>query len=106
MSALDLRARVTAQREAIATVCRRRHVRRLELFGSLARGEGHPGSDVDLLVDFEPLPPGAYAEAYFGLREDLEQLFDAPVDLVVERAIRNPFFRQAIEGQREALYAA
>lgn len=106
MSGADLHARITARREAIAAICRARHVRRLDLFGSLARGEAHAGSDVDLLVDFEPLPPGAYSDAYFGLREDLEHLLGAPVDLVVERAIRNPFFRQAIEGQREALYAA
>jgi hypothetical protein len=52
-----------------------------------------PGqSDMDFLVEFDPLPPGGYADAYFGLLESLEALCGSPVDLVVASAIRNPFF--------------
>lgn len=93
-------------RQDIAALCRRRHVRRLDLFGSTARGEAKPGSDYDFLVEFEPLPQGGYATAYFGLLEDLQALLGAPIELIVERAIRNPYFRQSVDAQREALYAA
>jgi len=93
--------------EQVAEVCRRRHVRRLEVFGSAATGPFDPEtSDLDFLVEFEPLEPGAYADAYFGLLEDLQELFERPVDLVIPRAISNRYFRQAIERTREVLYAA
>jgi len=53
-----------------------------------------------------PLPAGAYADVYFGLLEALERLFEGPVDRVVDSAIRNPFFRQRVEGTRTQIYAA
>lgn len=95
-----------AHRAAIEVLCQRFHVRRLDLFGSAATGVAREGSDYDFLVEFEPLSGGGYADAYFGLREALEALLGAPVDLVVERAIRNPYFRQSVERSREHLYAA
>jgi len=96
-----------AKRDEIASVCRKRHVRRLEVFGSAARGSFDPEtSDLDFLVEFDPLQPGQRAEAYFGLLEDLQDLLQRPVDLVMERAVVNPYFRQAVEETRELLYAA
>lgn len=98
--------RLHAHRAELEVVCRRHHVRKLELFGSAARGQAVTGSDYDFLVEFAPLPPGGYADAYFGLLEDLQELLASPVELVVERAIRNPYFRQAVQAQREPVYAA
>jgi len=95
------------RRVELEAVCRRYGVRRLELFGSAATGQDRPGeSDLDFLVEFGPLPPGGYADAYFGLLESLEELFGRTVDLVVPSAIRNPYFLKAIEGTRTLLYAA
>jgi uncharacterized protein len=88
-------------------ICRRYHVRRLELFGSAVSGRHRQkDSDLDFLVDFEPLPFGRYADAFFGLQEELEALFDSRVDLVVTSAIRNPYFKEAIESNKALLYAA
>ena len=96
-----------AKRSEIVALCRRRHVRRLEVFGSAASGAFDPQtSDFDFLVEFDPLGPGERADAYFGLLEDLQELFQRPVDLVMVRAISNPYFRRAIEQTREVLYAA
>ena len=96
-----------AKRNEIAALCRRRRVRRLEVFGSAARGTfDAQTSDLDFLVEFDPLGPGERADAYFGLLEDLQELFQRPVDLVMERAISNPYFRRAVEQTREVLYAA
>lgn len=92
--------------KAIVALCRRFHVRRLDVFGSAASGQRHADSDFDFLVEFGPLPSGGYADAYFGMREGLEALLNAPVDLVVRSAIRNPYFRQAVESSRAQLYAA
>jgi hypothetical protein len=94
-------------RTELEALCRRYGVRRLELFGSAAMGVERPGqSDMDFLVEFDPLPPGGYADAYFGLLESLEALYARPVDLVVASAIRNPFFLQSVERTRTLLYAA
>ena len=91
----------------LGRLCRRYRVLRLDLFGSAATGNFRPqDSDVDLLVEFEPLPPGAYADAYFGLLQSLEALVGASVDLVAEEAIKNPYFRQAVEQTKVLLYAA
>ena len=94
-------------RAALEELCRRYRVRSLFLFGSAARDDFDPEcSDVDLLVEFEALPPGGYADAYFGLREALEDLFDRAVDLVALSAIRNPYMKADIERTRTPLYVA
>lgn len=93
--------------DTIEELCRRFHVRKLDLFGSAATGESRSGkSDFDFLVEFAALPPGTYADAYFGLLEALTELLGRPVDLVVSSAIRNPYFLQQVEKTKTPLYAA
>ena len=58
------------------------------------------------MVAFQELQPSQYADTYFGLLEELQNLFNRPVDLVVDSAIKNPCFRQAVESTRTPLYAA
>lgn len=102
-----MRPEFEQHRAALEALCRRYSVRRLELFGSTAKGQDRPGeSDLDFLVEFGPLPTGGYADAYFGLLESLQDLFGRPVELVIPSAIRNPYFLEAIEGSRMLLYAA
>jgi len=98
---------VAEKRTDIERICRLHHVRRIELFGS-ATGPGFDPacSDLDFLVAFGDLPADGYADAYFGLLEDLQSLFQRPVDLVVDSAIKNPYFRQAVDKTRTVLYAA
>jgi len=94
-------------RVALEELCRRYGVRSLFLFGSAARDDFDSArSDVDLLVEFEALAPGGYADAYFGLRESLEDLFGHEVDLVALSAVRNPYMKADIERTRTLLYAA
>ena len=93
-----------AQLEAL---CTRFRVRRLALFGSAAKPDPRPEPrDFDLLVEFEVMAPAEHADRYFGLLEELENLLRAPVDLVESGAIRNPFFRRAVEATQVTLYAA
>ena len=89
----------------LPALCRRFHVRRLDLFGSAADGRFDPmRSDLDFLVAFEDLPEGAYADAYFGLREALAGLFGREVDLLTEPALENPYLRRQVEAQRKQLF--
>ncbi len=92
----------------LPALCERFGVRRLDLFGSAAAGPFDPSrSDLDLLVAFDDgLPPGAYAEAYFGLRAALEDLFGRPVDLLTEPALENPHLRRRVEAERRPLFPA
>jgi uncharacterized protein len=88
-------------------LCRTYHVRRLELFGSAATGQDRPGeSDLDFLVEFEPLSPGPYARAYFGLLAALEDLFGRPIDLVAPESIENPYLRRSIDESKVLIFAA
>jgi hypothetical protein len=98
---------IEQKREQLAGLCRQFHVLRLAIFGSALRDDfDSKNSDLDFLVEFEPLPAGAYADSYFGLIEALEQLFHRPVDLVVESAIKNPYFRESVDRSKTLLYAA
>jgi hypothetical protein len=98
---------IEQKRPQLERICRQRHVRRIDLFGSGAGSGFDPGqSDLDFLVTFEELGIDEYADAYFGLLEDLQALFQRPVDLVVDSAIQNPYFRQAVESTRTPIYAS
>lgn len=97
---------IKQHQQAIEDLCRKYSVSRLELFGSAASGAFDPqSSDLDFLVEFLPLEEGRYADAYFNLLFDLEDLFGRPVDLVMPQAIRNRYFLQAVNRHREVLYA-
>ena len=97
---------ITERTREINALCRTHFVLRLDVFGSAATGKYCPGkSDLDFLVEFRELPEGSYADAYFGLQEALEDLFDRPVDLIVYSAIRNPYFRESVSQTRQLLYA-
>jgi hypothetical protein len=90
---------------ALNAVCRRFGVRRLDLFGSVARGEDDPTrSDLDILVTFEAMPPAAYADAYFGLKAALEEATGRPVDLLTEAALENPHLRRRVMAEARPLY--
>ena len=102
-----MNAAVVERAVELDQLCRRYGVLRLDLFGSAATGRYRPEeSDLDFLVEFQPLPADAYADAYFGLLEALEGLFGRPVDLVVGGAIKNPYFRQSVEETRTPVYEA
>ena len=97
---------IETHRAEIAALCRRFHVRQLELFGSAACGDFDSArSDIDFLVEFEALAPVSYADAWFGLREGLEALLRRSVDLVSARTVANPYLAASIAASREMVYA-
>ncbi|MBK8268082.1 MAG: nucleotidyltransferase family protein [Planctomycetes bacterium] len=89
---------------ALSELCKRFHVRRLSLFGSVARGESRPDSDVDILVEFEPTAViGFIIISQFA--RSLEDLFHRKVDLVTTRGL-NPGIRDQVLKEAEVLFAA
>jgi predicted nucleotidyltransferase len=89
----------------LSELCRRWGVLELALFGSAARGEAGPESDVDVLVTFAPDANWSLYDLV-DLRDELRHLFGREVDLVEEAALRNPFRRHAILRDKRVLYAA
>lgn len=102
-----LRTELESKRDAIVALCEKYGVHSLDLFGSAADDDWHPEkSDLDFVVVFRPQSGSSIADRYLGLAQDLERLFGRRVDVVTERAIRNPFFRRSVEANRVAVYAA
>jgi hypothetical protein len=76
-------------------------------FGSAARGDfDSERSDIDFLVEFDRSAPQHPFDAYFGLRETLEELLGRTVDLVEAGVVRNPYLRASIDGSREPVFEA
>ena len=97
---------IEQHREQIAVLCRKYGVRKLELFGSAARGDFEAArSDIDFLFEFNS-DPTKLADRFFGFSEDLERLLGQRVDLVSSPDVRNPYFLQVVNQQRVTLYAA
>jgi predicted nucleotidyltransferase len=101
-------ALLAENRNAIAALCRRYGVRRLDVFGSAGGAAAFDAarSDLDFVVEFEELPERGLFDRYFDLKEALETLLALPVDLVTEASIVNPYFRESVAQSRERLYGA
>jgi predicted nucleotidyltransferase len=98
---------ISARRSELDDICHRFHVRRLDLFGSAARGEDFTDeSDIDFLVEFEPDHAPPALRDFLALRQALAALFGREVDLTVAGSIRNPFLQAAIARSRVTLHGA
>jgi predicted nucleotidyltransferase len=98
---------VEGKLDAITAACARHGAARLYLFGSALRDDFRPGeSDVDLLVEFEPMDPFAKADAYFDLLDELQAILGVEVDLVMAGAVKNSYIAREIDRTRQMLYAA
>jgi len=100
-------ALVEERLSVIPRLCDKYGVRSLAVFGSAASDRFHPSrSDLDLLVEFRPMPPAQHADSFFGLWEELESLFGVPVDLIEAAPIENPYFLEVVQATKETLYVA
>lgn len=94
-------------RQAIAELCARFGVARLDVFGSALRADYRAGeSDLDLLVTFQPMDPHALADAYFDLLDGLRELLGPKLDLVMSDAVKNRIIAREIERTKQLFYAA
>jgi uncharacterized protein len=98
---------IQSKLEEIVRLCRHYQVRRLAAFGSILRPDFDPvRSDVDFLVEFEPVPVAVRMKNYLALRESLAALLSCPGDLVEDGAIQNPYILKNVANQEQVLYAA
>src|SRR5438105_267205 len=95
---------VEVEEAKLADLCRRYQVRELSLFGSAARGEMRPDSDIDLLVEFLPNAEVGLVE-HAGLMLDLQKLLGRKVDLVSKNGLK-PRIRSSVIADARLVYAA
>lgn len=99
-------AAVLLDTQAIRSACERFGVERLRVFGSVLTDRFDPEtSDIDFLVTFQPERDDLFRD-YFDLKFELEHILGREVDLVMERSIRNPFFKASAFGSAQDVYAA
>ena len=95
---------VSIDREAISAFCRRHHIKRLALFGSVLHDDFPPDSDVDVLVEFQPgHVPGL---DFVTIEREFSALVQGRrVDMVTPKFL-NPRIRDQVLTSAEALYVA
>ena len=85
--------------------CRVHGIVRLDVFGSVARGDARPGSDIDLIATFREIP----GLRYFGMERELARLLGSRVDLLLAEDVAemtNAHRRATIQRDRRTIYVA
>ncbi len=95
---------ITDNQDKINTLCMTHNVKSLFAFGSVCTDKFNNKSDVDLLISFNQMDYGDYADAYFDLADQFENLFQRQVDLVTEKSLSNPYFIDSINKTKTLLY--
>jgi len=90
--------------EKIRALCNKHNVSKLFVFGSVLTERYKQSSDIDFVVDFSNVDIYNYADNYFDLKKSLEDLLNRQVDLIEEKAIKNPYLRQTIESSKKLIY--
>ena len=88
----------------INRLCASHKVRHLYVFGSALTEKYNADSDIDFVVDFEPIELSMYADNYYDLKFSLQDILKKPIDLLEDQAIKNPYFKASINLQRKLIY--
>jgi predicted nucleotidyltransferase len=88
----------------IIKLCKTHKVKSLYAFGSVLTDKFNNESDIDLIVDFVNIEVEDYADNYFDFKFSLQDILKRPVDLLEEKAIKNPYFRQSVNQQKQLVY--
>lgn len=91
-------------RKELEELCERHQVKTLYAFGSVLGSNFHEASDLDLLVDFKEIDLKDYADNYYDFKYSLQELFQRPIDLIEEKAIKNPYFREVVDETKTLVY--
>ena len=95
---------IEMNKRTISSLCENHMVKELYLFGSILSESFNNFSDIDMIVQFSNVNLLDYFDNYMDLKEQFEQLFDRPVDLVENQAIKNPIFRKVVDREKVLIY--
>lgn len=90
--------------DKIKALCSKHKVATLFVFGSVLTDNFEKYSDIDFLVDFSGVDLYDYADNYFDLKNSLENLLERKVDLLEDKALKNPYLRKSIDSSKQLIY--
>jgi uncharacterized protein len=88
----------------ITRLCQENRVKNLYVFGSVLTKDFKDTSDIDMIVEIDSNDPLDYADKYFNLKFSLQDIFNREVDLLENKAIRNPYIRENIDKTKSLVY--
>jgi uncharacterized protein len=95
---------INLNRDKLIELCDNHNVKELYIFGSVLTQKFNDSSDIDMLIQFAQVDLLDYFDNYMDLKEKLEELFNRPIDLLENQAIKNPIFRQIIDRDKKLVY--
>jgi hypothetical protein len=90
--------------DKINALCTSYNVKSLFAFGSVCTDHFNDQSDIDLLIAFNAMDYGDYADSYFALADKFEELFKRPVDLITDKSLSNPYFIDSLNRTKTLIY--
>ena len=90
--------------DEIFRLCKEHKVKTLYAFGSVLTEKFNNQSDIDFVVDFSNISVEDYADNYFDFKFSLQDTLKREIDLLEEKAIKNPYFRQVVSQQKQLVY--
>lgn len=90
--------------EQIKKLCDINKVKSLFAFGSITTDLFQSDSDIDLVVDIDEKDPLSYSDNYFNLKFHLEELLNRQIDLLEQKAIKNPYLKKQIDQTKVLIY--
>ena len=92
--------------DRIRELCKKHKVSNLFVFGSVLTDRFNKGSDIDFIVDFHDVDLYEYADNYFDFKFSLEEVFKREIDLLEDKAVRNPYLRKSIDSTKKLVYGS
>ena len=90
---------------SLINLCQQNKVKSLFVFGSVLTNKFNENSDIDMIVDIDSNDPFEYADNYFNLKFAIQDLLKRPIDLLENKAIKNPYIRSNIDNSKQLIYA-
>ncbi len=95
---------ITTYLKEINNLCQQHKVKKLYVFGSALNNSFNEKSDIDLIVDFNILAVEEYVDNYFDFKFSLQDILKRPIDLLEEKALKNPYLKKTVLKDRELIY--
>ncbi|KAF0235885.1 MAG: hypothetical protein FD181_3192 [Prolixibacteraceae bacterium] len=90
--------------DLINSTCKSHFVDKMYIFGSAVSGNLRANSDIDILVKFTEMNLYNYFNNLLSLKSSLEAIFNRPVDLLEEQAVKNPYLKRSIDNNKKLIY--
>ena len=95
---------INQYKNQISKLCSSNKVKSLFAFGSVVTDSLMPHSDIDMVVDIDENDPVTYSDYYFNLKFQLEKIFNRSIDLLENKAIKNPYLKAQTEKTKVMIY--